>query len=215
MGAAALAESCCAASATAQANDVLPTPPSPVKNKNRGGALSALDDGAVAVIQYSLPATMDSSVRGEAVRDGSGRSAAQEEPQRARDAPSCCHVLVIEFHQTGIMKSEKSVQALAALAQETRLAVFRLLVQAGSTGLTVGQIAGEVGVPNTTLSFHLKELVNAGLVTTRHQGRFIYCFANFDAMDSLVGFLVQNCCDGEPCAVSPRAKSCKPRKAAT
>lgn len=126
-----------------------------------------------------------------------------------------CHRRDKNFHYTRTMRSDKAVQALAALAQETRLSVFRSLVQAGATGMTVGQIVAEVGVPNTTLSFHLKELVNAGLVTTRQQGRFIFCFANFAVMDSLVGFLVQNCCDGDACEVTPRTNACKPRKATT
>ena len=101
------------------------------------------------------------------------------------------------------MEIDPAVRALSALAQHTRLAAFRALVQAGPAGLSVGQIAEELGVPNATLSFHLKELVHAGLVTTRQQGRFVFCFANFDTMDALVGFLAQNCCGGEPCAVAP------------
>ncbi len=106
------------------------------------------------------------------------------------------------------------VRALAALAQPTRLAVFRLLVQAGDTGHSVGRVADDLGVPNTTLSFHLKELAHAGLVVTRQQGRFVFCFANFEAIDRVVGFLVRNCCAGEPCAVSTKPR-CQPGRTTT
>ena len=108
------------------------------------------------------------------------------------------------------MKSKDAVNALSALAHETRLAVFRTLVQAGEEGLTVGEIAERLKVPNATLSFHLKELTHVGLVLAEQQSRFIRCTANFKAMDKLVGFLTENCCSGASCDV--RAHACKPRK---
>lgn len=108
------------------------------------------------------------------------------------------------------MKSADAVTALAALAHATRLAVFRRLVEAGPAGVTVGEIAEGLKVPNATLSFHLKELSRAGLVVTEQQGRFINCTANFGAMDALVGYLTENCCAGAPCEVSPVA--CRPAR---
>lgn len=89
---------------------------------------------------------------------------------------------------------------LGALAQETRLQVFRLLVQAGEEGLAVGRIAELLGTePNGRLSFHLKELVNAGLATSRQAGRFIYYSAHYPAMNELLAYLTEQCCGGQPC----------------
>jgi len=108
------------------------------------------------------------------------------------------------------MKSSKAIVALAALAQDTRLAVYRLLVQQGPTGLAAGEIAGQLRVTPATLSFHLKELAHAGLVSARQEGRFVFYAANFDAMNALVAFLTENCCaadGGQPCAP---AVACKP-----
>jgi DNA-binding transcriptional ArsR family regulator len=85
---------------------------------------------------------------------------------------------------------------LATLAQETRLAVFRLLVETGPEGLPVGKIGEHLGVAGATLSFHLKELARADLVTMRHAGRYIYCVANFATMHSLLAYLTENCCGG-------------------
>lgn len=103
------------------------------------------------------------------------------------------------------MKTKDAVAALAALAQDTRLAVHRLLVRQGASGLAAGEIAQALGIAPATLSFHLKELARAGLVRTRQEGRFVYYAADFDAMKKLVGFLTENCCaaDGSTCAVSP------------
>ncbi len=98
------------------------------------------------------------------------------------------------------MKIQYAVKALAALAQETRLTIFRLLVQTGEAGLPAGQIAKELGIPNATLSFHLKELVNAELISARQESRFIYYAANFTAMNELLGYLTENCCAGNPCS---------------
>ena len=97
---------------------------------------------------------------------------------------------------------KKTVRALAALAQETRLAVFRLLVEAGPSGLAAGEAGAELKLAPATLSFHLKELSRADLITARQDGRYIYYSANFTEMGALVGFLTENCCarDGMSCA---------------
>jgi ArsR family transcriptional regulator, arsenate/arsenite/antimonite-responsive transcriptional repressor len=89
---------------------------------------------------------------------------------------------------------DSSVVKLAALAQETRLALFRLLVEAGPAGLTAGVIAERLGVAAPTLSFHLKELTHAGLIRPAQQGRYVVYSANFDAMNALIGYLTENCC---------------------
>ena len=96
------------------------------------------------------------------------------------------------------MNAKQAVTALAALAQETRLSIFRLLIQAGPEGLAAGRIGEELGIPGATLSFHLKELYRAGLLSSRPASRFIYYAANFDHMAALMTFLTQNCCRGMP-----------------
>lgn len=95
------------------------------------------------------------------------------------------------------MKTTEAVSALGALAQESRLAIYRLLVQAGPAGMAAGAIAEALGLPPATLSFHLKELSRAGLATSRQDGRFVIYSANFDAMMKLVEFLTENCCGGD------------------
>lgn len=97
---------------------------------------------------------------------------------------------------TRTLTSAAAVTALAALAQESRLAVFRLLVEAGPEGLPAGEIASRLGIANTTLSFHLKELVHAGLIHAAPQGRFIRYAPDITRMNDLVGFLTDNCCGG-------------------
>jgi ArsR family transcriptional regulator, arsenate/arsenite/antimonite-responsive transcriptional repressor len=97
------------------------------------------------------------------------------------------------------MKADMAVSRLAALAQETRLAVFRLLVQKGPEGLCAGDIQTKLKLAAPTLSFHLKELTNAGLLRPRQESRFIYYAADFQAMNALVGYLTENCCSGEAC----------------
>ena len=92
------------------------------------------------------------------------------------------------------MESIIVIIALSALAQETRLAVFRLLVQAGPTGLPAGEIAARLNCPSNTLSFHLRELSHAGLVRAARQSRSIIYTADFEAMRGLLGFLTENCC---------------------
>jgi len=109
------------------------------------------------------------------------------------------------------MKSNQVVSALAALAQDNRLAVFRMLVQQGPSGLAAGEIAEKLSIAPATLSFHLKELSHAGLVTTRQDGRFIFYAADFAAMNDLLGFLTENCCAAD-CATSRRRPQLPPQK---
>jgi len=97
------------------------------------------------------------------------------------------------------METEIAVIQLGALAQDSRLAVFRLLVQQGPEGLVVGRIAEALGLPNATLSFHLKTLTQAGLIQAQQEGRFIHYSANYAAMNGLIEFLTENCCAGQPC----------------
>jgi len=97
------------------------------------------------------------------------------------------------------MKATLAVAHLAALAQQTRLAAFRLLVQTGPEGLCVGDIQARLRTPPATLSFHLKELTRVGLIQARQRGRFIYYSPNLKAMNALLGYLTDNCCGGEPC----------------
>jgi DNA-binding transcriptional ArsR family regulator len=92
------------------------------------------------------------------------------------------------------MDNRTVIVSLAALAQESRLAAFRLLVEAGPTGLAVGEIGASLHVAPATLSFHLKELVHAGLIVPRQEGRYIYYSANYESMDAIVGYLTENCC---------------------
>ena len=101
------------------------------------------------------------------------------------------------------MEMKDATAALSALGQDTRLAVFRLLVQAGPEGLAAGAIAEALSVPPATLSFHLKELGAAGLVVAMPQGRSIRYRADFDAMDALIGFLTHNCCGGDESQCRP------------
>lgn len=97
------------------------------------------------------------------------------------------------------MEIRVASQSLAALAQETRLAIFRLLVEAGPEGMNAGAIAEALDLPPATLSFHVAQLSRAGLVTSRQESRFIYYSANFAAMDDLIAFLTDNCCQGGQC----------------
>lgn len=113
------------------------------------------------------------------------------------------------------MNRDRAVTSLAALAQATRLEAFRQLVQAGPTGLAAGDLAQRLGISPPALSFHLRGLAQAGLVRSRHQGRFVYYSAAFDAMQSLVGFLTENCCGGAACAPARTpARKTTPRRIA-
>lgn len=92
------------------------------------------------------------------------------------------------------------VDALAALAQRSRLAIFRLLVEAGPDGLAAGAIGEKLDLPPATLSFHLAHLTRTGLVRNRQEGRFIIYSASFESMNELVGYLTENCCAGTACS---------------
>jgi ArsR family transcriptional regulator, arsenate/arsenite/antimonite-responsive transcriptional repressor len=108
------------------------------------------------------------------------------------------------------METSSAVTALSALAQENRLEVFRLLVQAGAAGLPAGQIAERLGIAPATLSFHLAQLKNAGLVHQRRDGRSLIYATNYDGMNALMGFLTENCCaDQAACGVPV----CEPQSA--
>jgi ArsR family transcriptional regulator, arsenate/arsenite/antimonite-responsive transcriptional repressor len=100
------------------------------------------------------------------------------------------------------MKTPQAVKALAALAQDTRLAIYRMLVQQGPEGLSAGTIAERLDLPGATLSFHLKELAHAGMVESRQDGRFVFYSANYEQMNGLLGYLTENCCQGESCATA-------------
>ena len=97
------------------------------------------------------------------------------------------------------MKADHAVEALGALAQEHRLTLFRMLVQAGDKGMAAGAIADRLGVPNSSLSFHLAQLRNAGLILQERQHRSLIYRANYAAMNALVGYLMENCCAGTDC----------------
>jgi DNA-binding transcriptional ArsR family regulator len=98
------------------------------------------------------------------------------------------------------MQSELAIKALGALAQEHRLEAFRLLVQAGADGLSAGALAEALGVPNSSLSFHLAQLSNAGLILQTRVGRSLVYRADYAAMNGLVSYLMENCCGGVACA---------------
>lgn len=106
------------------------------------------------------------------------------------------------------MEEKNVIRALTALAHELRLRVFRMLVVAGPAGLTPGAIARQLAIPNATLSFHLKELMHAELVSQERDGRSLIYRTAFEQMNALLGFLTENCCQGEAC-LTPRADSCQ------
>jgi DNA-binding transcriptional ArsR family regulator len=98
------------------------------------------------------------------------------------------------------LKSASAVTALGALAQEHRLTLFRLLIQAGEAGMPAGAIAEALGVPNSSLSFHLAQLRTSGLILQERRHRSLIYRANYPAMNALVGFLTENCCGGADCS---------------
>jgi DNA-binding transcriptional ArsR family regulator len=104
------------------------------------------------------------------------------------------------------MESSTAVAALAALAQDSRLQVYRLLVEAGPEGISASAIAEKLGIPANTLSFHLKTLNHADLVSARQAGRFVYYSANYNRMNALLGYLTENCCGGRSCAPAPASR---------
>ena len=105
------------------------------------------------------------------------------------------------------MNAKSAVDALGALAQEHRLALFRLLVQAGDTGMAAGAIAAKLGMPSSSLSFHLAQLHNAGLILQERQHRSLIYRANYPAMNALVAYLMENCCAGAECGAE---QGCQP-----
>ena len=114
------------------------------------------------------------------------------------------------------METKQVVAALSALAQVTRLAIFRQLVQAGPKGVSVGEIGASVKAAPATLSFHLKEMTHAGLIEARQDGRYIYYSANYARMNELLGFLTENCCAGDAAACAPdcATTTCAPTRPA-
>ena len=107
------------------------------------------------------------------------------------------------------MQETDVIQSLAALAQEARLRVFRALVVAGQDGLTPGAVAEQLGIAPNTLSFHLKELTRAGLVSQERQGRNLIYRASFATMNDLLAYLTENCCQGAACATDEATAACK------
>jgi ArsR family transcriptional regulator len=103
-------------------------------------------------------------------------------------------------------QAQTAINALSALAQEHRLAAFRLLVQAGAEGMSAGAVADALGVPNSSLSFHLAHLTRAGLISQERQSRSLIYRADYGAMNALVGYLMENCCGGASCAPSANAQ---------
>ncbi|MGF6469005.1 ArsR family transcriptional regulator [Paraburkholderia youngii] len=111
-----------------------------------------------------------------------------------------------------LMNPNLAVRALGALAHDSRLAIFRLLVVAGREGMPAGEIGQQLGLAPSSLSFHLKDLSHADLVKSRQDGRFIIYTANFDAMTDLIGFLTENCCAGASCAAGDVPNVCSSRQ---
>jgi DNA-binding transcriptional ArsR family regulator len=99
------------------------------------------------------------------------------------------------------MDTKQTLAALAALAQESRLAVFRLLVQVGPDGMAASRIGERLDIAPSSLSFHLKELAHAGLISSRQDGRYVIYAADIGTMNGLIGFLTENCCGGAPCGL--------------
>lgn len=97
------------------------------------------------------------------------------------------------------MKAAQAIDALGALAQEHRLKLFRLLIQAGADGMAAGELARAIDIPNSSLSFHLGHLHRSGLIAQRREGRSLIYRANYRAMDQLVAYLMENCCGGAGC----------------
>jgi ArsR family transcriptional regulator len=113
------------------------------------------------------------------------------------DRPTCLLDIPKYFHYIGTMEKSGAIAALAALAQESRLDVFRLLVQAGAEGLPAGKIGERLDLPSATLSFHLNQLRHAGLVTFRREGRSLIYAAEYAAINGLLVYLTENCCQGD------------------
>lgn len=110
------------------------------------------------------------------------------------------------------MEITNAVTVLAGLAQETRLAIYRHLVQAGPDGVRAGIIAQELALPHATLSFHLTHLCHAGLLTSRREGRRIVYSVDFSTMNELVGYLMENCCGGEDPCTTAEISTCSSKR---
>jgi DNA-binding transcriptional ArsR family regulator len=111
---------------------------------------------------------------------------------------------LLHFYYSRNVEMIQAVHALSALAQETRLGIYRLLVEAGAEGMPAGRIGEEMKLPPATLSFHLAHLARAGLARSRPQGRFVIYSADYQSMNALVGYLTENCCGGQACAPSAK-----------
>lgn len=114
------------------------------------------------------------------------------------------------FDYTGIMETKEATVALAALAHDTRLRVFRMLVRAGYDGMPAGEIATALEIPNPTLSFHLNHLSQAGLIASRRAGRSIIYSVSFEDVRALLTFLMEDCCQGKAdlCGPLPQRRCC-------
>lgn len=112
------------------------------------------------------------------------------------------------------MEIKLALRALAALAQGTRLSIFRLLVEEGPEGLPAGEIVERLELANATASFHLKELTHAELVTPRQTGRFIYYSSNYATMNGLIAYLTENCCKGNACDIACAPVAARPKRRA-
>jgi DNA-binding transcriptional ArsR family regulator len=110
------------------------------------------------------------------------------------------------------METNHAIDALAALAQETRLTLFRLLVRTGPDGLCAGDIAQALGVPAPTLSFHLNQLCQAGLLDQRREGRSLIYTVRFEGIRELLAFLMEDCCQGRPEACGPNNPLCETKE---
>ena len=113
------------------------------------------------------------------------------------------------------MRASNAVEALGALAQEHRLTLFRLLVQAGDKGMAAGAIAETLGVPNSSLSFHLAQLKNAGLILAERRHRSLIYRANYPAMNALVDYLMENCCAGADCGAASACETLSQTRTST
>lgn len=109
------------------------------------------------------------------------------------------------------MEKTEAIAALVALGHETRLDIFRLLMQAGPEGLPAGQIGERLVLPATTLSFHLSQLKHADLVTFRREGRSLIYSAAYPVMNALLAYMTENCCQGETAACGPPSSTCQPK----
>jgi len=109
------------------------------------------------------------------------------------------------------METKSAVEALSALAQASRLAIFRLLVEAGPQGLPAGKIGEALSLPPATLSFHLAHLARAGIAKSRQEGRFVIYSADYEAMNALLAYLTENCCGGA-CAPAPKPAALRTRR---